>query len=118
MNTLNKVYSKLNSEKKTELANHKIELGLIDDIIKDYKKAAAKGVPLKKQANDIGNKLIDVNIELLAINKRAEKAAEKAKELGAKSILGQMNSIADASKSIAKGYNKGGSKIINAAKEI
>ena len=34
MNTLNKVYSKLNTEKKTELAKHKIELGAIDDLKK------------------------------------------------------------------------------------
>ena len=32
MDTLNKVYSKLNSDNKTELANHKIELALVQDI--------------------------------------------------------------------------------------
>jgi hypothetical protein len=42
MNTLNKVYSKLNSEKKTELANHKIELALVQDIIKDAEIAKGK----------------------------------------------------------------------------
>ena len=42
MNTLNKVYSKLNIEKKTELANHKIELALVQDIIKDAEIAKGK----------------------------------------------------------------------------
>ena len=39
MNTLNKVYSKLNSEKKTELAKHKIELSAIDDLKKAISEA-------------------------------------------------------------------------------
>lgn len=118
MSYKNKVFQKLFETREVELSKEVIELGLIDDIVSDYKKAASKGVPLKKQALNIGNDLIDVNIELLNISKRAAEAAEKAKVLGVKEILGKMNTIADAAKSIAKGYNKGGSKIINAAKEI
>ena len=101
-----------------KLEAHKVELGLIDDIVKDYKKAASKAMPLKKQALDVGNKLIDINGELLAIQKRAEKAAQMAKALGANDILGQMNSLADASGGLAKGWMKSGSKILIAAKEI
>ena len=119
MNTQKSVYNRLFSkEEKTELETHKVELGMIDDLVKDYKKSASKAVPLKKQAESIGNKLIDVNIELLAIQKRAEKLSKMAKDLGADSIKAQMNSVADASGELAKAWNKSGSKIINAAKEI
>jgi hypothetical protein len=119
MERLNKIFAEWAKEdKKTELASEKVELGLIDDIEKDYKKAASKAMPLKKQALDVGNKLIDINGELLAIQKRAEKAAKMAKDLGANEILGKMNSLADASDGLAKGWMKSGSKILIAAKEI
>ena len=65
MNTLNKVYSKLNSENKTELANHKIELSALDDL----KKAIEK---IKQN-----NKIIQTQVQL---TKKAEQNYESQHE--------------------------------------
>ncbi len=56
MDTLNKVYRKLNSDNKTELAKHKIELGAIDDLkkaiqkIKQNNKTIQSEIQLTKKA--------------------------------------------------------------------
>ena len=118
MNLREQIEKEITDKVMTKLASEKVELGLLDEIKKDYDKAASKALPLKKQALEIGNKLIDINGELLAIQKRAEKAAKMAKDLGANEILGRMNSLSDAAKGLAKGWRKSGSEIYNAAKEI
>ena len=82
MNTLNKVYNKLNSDNKTELAKHKIELGLIDDVKKQYNLI----IKLKEKAEDdlakAKKSAIMAESEIKEFNKDANKAEQIAKELG------------------------------------
>mgnify|MGYP003670414436 FL=1 len=89
MNTLNKVYSKLNSEKKTELANHKIELGAIDDLKKlnsSYYKntdtANSKIKGLLSEARSAESKLEDALKAASKIESLVSKVQNIAKELG------------------------------------
>jgi hypothetical protein len=99
MNTLSKVYSKLNS--KTELATHKVELGIAQDIKKVLARAKKVSTVGKKQedknadarmkyekewekSRPIIKDASQVTKELLAIEKDAIKAA---KELGVKPDL-------------------------------
>jgi chromosome segregation ATPase len=49
MDTLKKVYNKLNSEKKTELAKHKIELSAIDDLKKAIEKIKQNNKTIQTQ---------------------------------------------------------------------
>lgn len=70
MNTLNKVYSKLNS--KTELATHKVELGLVEDIEKELNNFQQIR---KKTANIIDESYVPVREIEKAINKaKSEKS--------------------------------------------
>ena len=80
MNTLNKVYSKLNSEKKTELANHKIELGLIDDFKKASNKAINSGTDAGGDVEDWISKLP----KLISALKKSLNDQEKVIEIGNK----------------------------------
>jgi len=65
MNTLSKVYSKLN--KKTELATHKVDLGIVDDLKK-----------LSNQASKLEKELRENSKEGFEIRKQ-EKEIEKSK---------------------------------------
>jgi len=55
MNTTKTVFNKLYS-KKTELESHKVELGLVQDILKEYQNAKSKGKAMKKFANEVDQK--------------------------------------------------------------
>tara|TARA_R110002074_G_scaffold19251_1_gene61492 strand:+ start:783 stop:1127 length:345 start_codon:yes stop_codon:yes gene_type:complete len=90
MDTLNKVYRKLNSDNKTELAKHKIELGLIDDIKEEMKQANKGGMKAIDLANDAkkpAEKSLKENQNLL---KKIAKTKKAAIELGASDILKQV----------------------------
>lgn len=82
MNTLSKVYSKLNS--KTELATHKVDLAIVDD----YNKAIDKANNFRKKAasslanleGDLGSVVIMLEIA----EKESNKIKKMAEELGVK----------------------------------
>tara|TARA_R100001126_G_scaffold28284_1_gene15195 strand:- start:3538 stop:4437 length:900 start_codon:yes stop_codon:yes gene_type:complete len=97
---------------------NKVELNRIDDLEKAYDKAARKAVPLKNQAIKIGNKLIDVNIELLSVASKANKILKQAKELGANTIVARINTVSENAKDLAKDYNKYGSEILTTGRKI
>tara|TARA_R110000803_G_scaffold180214_1_gene242632 strand:+ start:187 stop:525 length:339 start_codon:yes stop_codon:yes gene_type:complete len=85
MNTLNRVYSKLNN--KTELATHKVDLSLMDDIkaeMKTANKGAIAAIDLAYKALPLAEKSLPLNKELL---KKIEKTKKSAKELGANDVL-------------------------------
>ena len=101
MNTLNKVYSKLN--KKTELATHKVDLALADDIEKLHKEASKLSVEANGSGLNAVRKAIqkaDQDFTQLLIKSedginKAEKFIKAAKELGVdtKQIQGYLNNF-------------------------
>ena len=89
MNTLNKVYNKLNSDNKTELANHKIELGLIDDALKYIKGVQVFGTNIDVSEDELEKtfRALKVDVEdlegdLSALKKGISDVEAAAKELG------------------------------------
>jgi len=84
MNTLNKVYSKLN--KKTELATHKVDLALVDDFETDFKKTVDQdlkiGQSLITALGKAENKYKSIINNYESVVKIGEKAQITAKELG------------------------------------
>ena len=80
MNTLNIVYSKLNSDNKTELAKHKIELSLIDDFKKVSSKAINSGADSGGDVEDWLSKLP----KLISALKKSLNDQEKVIETGNK----------------------------------
>lgn len=80
MDTLNIVYSKLNSDNKTELAKHKIELSLIDDFKKVSSKAINSGADSGGDVEDWLSKLP----KLISALKKSLNDQEKVIETGNK----------------------------------
>ena len=80
MDTLNIVYSKLNSDNKTELAKHKIELSLIDDFKKFSSKAINSGADSGGDVEDWLSKLP----KLISALKKSLNDQEKVIETGNK----------------------------------
>tara|TARA_R110002167_G_scaffold303102_1_gene507432 strand:+ start:302 stop:601 length:300 start_codon:yes stop_codon:yes gene_type:complete len=77
MNTQREVFNKLFKEEKTELATQKIELGLAQDLLKDYKKAVDKFTDAEST--------MDRALEMLKNAKKTYNEIEqKSKELGVK----------------------------------
>ena len=94
MDTLNKVYSKLNSDNKTELAKHKIELSISSDaraeMFKIYEKTSSNS---DKLIEELENNKKRVNRQIGSLEKTFSKVTNvykkvtseiqnKAKELG------------------------------------
>ncbi len=81
MNTTKAVYNKLFS-KKTELETHKVELGLVQDIEKIYKKALSdfdKATEIKREASRM---YLDAKDSFSKVIKDTEKLIKTAKDLG------------------------------------
>jgi len=101
---LNKVFSKLAKEEKTELASEKVELGLVQDIqkvitnakakIKDVAAAQKRYNAALKEVEEAESKALDVREEGVDVFQRGgairEDALDAAKDLGldAKGIKG------------------------------
>ncbi len=86
MKTIETVYNKLNNAK-TELATHKVELGLIDDIEADIVSAnqgAIKGIDMIEAAKKPLENSLKENRNLI---KKIERTKKLAIELGATDIL-------------------------------
>ena len=77
MNTQREVFNKLFKEEKTELATQKIELALVDDIVKVYKSIKSKAdadtmaTKMKKQTRKDGAKMYN-NVKLVKESKLTE----------------------------------------------
>jgi hypothetical protein len=74
MNTLNKILKKI-TPVKTDLASEKVELGIMQDIISDYK----KGIDLFNSAKSTMDRASEI---LDATEKLYERAEKQAKDLG------------------------------------
>lgn len=57
--TLKKIYNKLSQEDKTELKSEKVELALIDDLEKQYKKINIAKDEITKEASRIGKEIFN-----------------------------------------------------------
>ena len=76
MKTIETVYNKLNTEK-TELATHKVELSLVDDI----KKIRASFMKNMAESNKGFNKVRDAAMDLNSITSKIEKNTKDANDL-------------------------------------
>ena len=75
MNTQKEVFNKLFKEEKTELSAQKVELGLAQDLLQDYKKAVDKFTDAEST--------MDRALEMLKNAKKVyNEIEEKSKELG------------------------------------
>jgi len=113
--TLKSVYKKIN---KQELKSEKVELGAIDDLRNDYKKAASKAVPLKKIILKAASDLNQISNELDKVQANAKKLEGMAKELGADSIVKSAKALFDSSGNLSSEWGKSAIKISTAAKNI
>jgi len=88
MKTIETVYNKLNNAK-TELATHKVELALIDDLVKKYDsiKSDADSQTLKARSaaqdlDEVSNKSKSILKEIQEAQKVAEQIVKSAEDLG------------------------------------
>jgi len=116
MNTLNKVYSKLN--KKTELATHKVDLGAIDDLDDKYKKIASKAPKIKQQILKNSNELSAVSNDLDNLQSDFKKLEGMAKELGADNIEKRARTMFNTVGNLSSAWGKAAIQIESSAKNI
>jgi len=83
---------------KTELANHKIDLALVDDIKKMYAPLGGKFLSLEADLFDVKKKMLDLKQEFEQASSKIEKANQMAKDLGATEVLNILNEFENASK--------------------
>jgi len=92
MNAEKKVFSRLFTEDKTELATQKIELSVIDDI----DKMTSKGLSDMLEASSLAQKAIKSYDSASQVYAQAEnlsdKAISQAQDLGAKQLVKQLKS--------------------------
>ena len=116
---LNKVFSMIQTELKSEKVElEKVELGAIDDLRNDYKKAASKSVPLKKIILKAASDLDQISNELDKVQANAKKLEGMAKELGADSIVKSAKALFDSSGNLSSEWGKSAIKISTSAKNI
>lgn len=105
MKTIETVYNKLNKAK-TELATHKIELGLVDDIEADIVSAnqgAIKGIDMIEAAKKPLENSLKENRNLI---KKIERTKKLAIELGATDILTKVQKFESQIKENIKSIDK------------
>lgn len=102
----------------TKLAKEKVELGAIDDLRDDYKRIAAKAVPLKRIIEKAANDLEEVSNGLGKVQSNAKKLEGMAKELGADNVVKSAQDLFQTSKSLSSAWGKSATKISTEAKNI
>jgi len=116
---INKIFSMIQTELKSEKVElEKVELGAIDDLRNDYKKAASKAIPLKKIILKEASDLDKISNELDKVQANAKKLEGMAKELGADSIVKSAKALFDSSGNLSSEWGKSAIKISTAAKNI
>tara|TARA_R110002012_G_scaffold115216_2_gene262156 strand:+ start:236 stop:571 length:336 start_codon:yes stop_codon:yes gene_type:complete len=102
----------------TKLGKEKVELGAIDDLRDDYKRIAAKAVPLKRIIEKAANDLEEISNGLGKVQSNAKKLEGMAKELGADNIVKSAQVLFQTSKSLSSAWGKSATKISTEAKNI
>ena len=106
MNTQREVFNKLFKEEKTELAEIKIELGIIDDADSIISKANSKSLEAAKYVGlSIRSYAEAAQLSAQAEN-MLQKALPQAKDLGAKQLVKQIQGFIKGASSRIKRYNK------------
>jgi len=89
MNVSKQVFSRLFKEEKTELETHKIELALVDDIVKVYNDIKSKADALSMQArraaqelDETSNKAKQLLKEIQSSESDSKRLTTSAKDLG------------------------------------
>lgn len=103
MNTLSKVYSKLNS--KTELATHKIELETIEEVWSYDKKAANFFESAKKSLQSAKMDYQKAQNLYSEMKKKAEDIIAKAEDIGAKDVVKRGKAAKSEANMMVKGLN-------------
>jgi soluble cytochrome b562 len=108
MNTLNKVYSKLNS--KTELATHKVDLATVQTIIKQAEKISknvnSASIDLDNAADKAEDGFKSAASQLDSLNSSVSEALKMVKDLGVdipKNLDNAISSLKISQKNISKG---------------
>ena len=83
---------------KTELASHKVDLALVDDIKKMYAPLGGKFLSLESDLFEVKKKMLDLKQEFEQASSKIEKANQMAKDLGATEVLNILNEFENASK--------------------
>ena len=100
MNTLQTIYNKL--QDKTELAKHEVNLGLVQDITKDLNTVADSLVSIRPTILKIEDLLIKNSKTVETALKAVQKVETTAKELGADSLIKEL----DKPKMLINEFNK------------
>jgi hypothetical protein len=100
MNTLQNVYDRLSD--KTELAKHEVNLGLVQDITKDLNTVADSLVSIRPTILKIEDLLIKNSKIVETALKAVQKVETTAKELGADSLIKEL----DKPKMLINEFNK------------
>ena len=101
-----------------KFSTEKVELGAIDDLRDDYKRIAAKAVPLKKIIEKAANDLEEVSKGLDNVQSNAKKIEGMAKELGADNIVKSAQDLFQSSGNLSSAWGKSAIKISTEAKNI
>ena len=106
MNTQREVFNKLFKEEKTELAEIKIELGIIDDADSIISKATSKSLEASKFVQNAARSYAEAAQLTAQAESMLEKALPKAKDLGAKQLVKEIQSFIKGTSNRIKRFNK------------
>ena len=106
-----KIFTKLFKEKKTELASHKVELALIDDIDKILDKANSERRRLQNSALKIADDFNNLQSDYMGAFMKSKDAENKAKELGAEDLRKVFGARGDEAKDYRDQVGKAANKI-------
>ena len=94
----------------------KVELGLIDDLEKEYNKLQASAKPHMNKAYNEASKISKIATELMDISQQADKLLIKAKELGVDSAIKTLQQLKKSATVKEKYYSKVEDAISKASK--
>ena len=106
-----KIFTKLFKEKKTELASHKVDLALINDVDKILDKANSERRMLQKQALKIADDFNNLTSQYAQAFMKAKNGENAAKELGAEDLRKVFGARGDEAKDYQNQVGKAANKI-------
>ena len=120
-----KIWAELSAKAKdaqeVELSEEKVELGQygnIDDFQAKYKQFASKAPKLKQIVMNAGMELGDVSRDLWNLADDIQQFEAAARDMGAKDLAKQAQTLYSACSSLSKGWEKAANAIASAAKEV
>jgi phage-related protein len=117
MNTKKIVFEKL-FQKKTELASHKIDLSLMEDVERQLDKANSKRRNLVKMAKKISDDLNNLQSDYAQAIQIAAKGEQAAKEIGSEEARKFFGNRGDEAKDFSKAVGSAANKIFSSVANI